>query len=328
MEFHPAVIFVAGLVIIILGAEMILRSASRIAIMLHIKPIIIGLTIVSIGTSTPELAVGLTANFGGKGELAIGNIIGANLFNILFILGLSAAIRALPIHGQSLKLDLPMIFFSALLLLFLSYDGVISQFDGGILLLVAILYTISLIYLSRKESIAIQHEFVEAYGAEKMITTWTATSKIWNLLILCSGMAMSVLGANLLVDSAVSIAESYGVSNAIIGLTIVAFGTSSPELVTTLLATFKNDRDVAIGNLIGSGIYNILFILGMITFVVPGRVNVGLDVLWIDLPLMIAVSLLCYPIFKSNKMVSRKEGVLFVSLYCIYIGVLLSRLQS
>lgn len=326
MEFHPAVIFVAGLVIIILGAEMILRSAARIAVMLRVKPIVIGLTIVSIGTSTPELAVGLTANISGNGELAVGNIIGANLFNILFILGLSAAIRALPIQGQSLKLDLPMIFFSALLLLLLSYDGFISQRDGGILLLGAIIYTIALIRLSQKESIAVQHEFAEEFSAEKTITTWAATSKIWNLMVLCAGMALSVLGANLLVDSAVSIAESFGVSSAIIGLTIVAFGTSSPELVTTILATIKNDRDVAVGNLIGSGIYNILFILGLTAFAVPGGIHVGTDVLWIDLPLMIAVSLLCYPIFKSNKMVSRKEGAMFVALYCAYIGILLSRL--
>lgn len=256
MEVHPAVIFVAGLVIIILGVEMILRSAARIAVMLHIKPIIIGLTIVSIGTSTPELAVGITAGLSGQGEMAIGNIIGTNLVNILFILGLSAAIRALPIQQQSLKLDLPVVVFCSVFLLFLSMDGVISRLDGGILFLMAIVYTLVLIRMSHKESIAVQHEFVQEFGAEKTITTWTAATKTWNLIVLCAGMALSVLGADLLVDSEVTIAEHFGVSNAIIGLTIVAIGTSSPELVTTILSTIKNDRDVAIGNLIGSSIYH------------------------------------------------------------------------
>ncbi len=326
MEFHPAIIFVAGLVIIILGAEMILRSAARIAVMLHIKPIIIGLTIVSIGTSTPELAVGITAGFSGEGEMAIGNIIGTNLVNILFILGLSAAIRALPIQSQSLKLDLPMIVFSSLFLLFVSMDGVISRIDAGILLFMAIAYTVVLIRKSRHESVAVQHEFVQEFGAEKTITTWTATTKTWNLIVLCAGMVLSVLGANLLVDSAVTIAEHFGVSNVIIGLTIVAIGTSSPELVTTILSTIKNDRDVAIGNLIGSSIYNILFILGVTAFVVPGGISIGSDLLWIDFPLMIAVALLCIPVFRSQKIVSRKEGALFVLLYFAYMALLLSRI--
>ncbi|NLY64298.1 MAG: calcium/sodium antiporter, partial [Alcaligenaceae bacterium] len=323
MQFHPAVIFVAGLIIVILGAEMILQGSKRIAIMLRIKPIIIGLTIVAIGTSTPELAVGLTANLSGKGEMAVGNVIGANLFNILFILGLSAAIRALPIHSQSLKMDLPMIFFCAMLLLLFSLDGTISRFEGGVFVGLAILYTLVLIYRSKKEPVAVQHEFAEEFGAEKVITTWTAKSKLWNLLVLCAGMALSIFGANLLVDSAVTIAESFGISNAIIGLTIVAFGTSSPELVTTMLATIKNDRDVAIGNLLGSGIYNILFILGVTVLAVPGGIHVGSDILWIDIPLMIAVTLICIPVFRSHKTVSRKEGALFVLLYCIYMSILL-----
>ncbi|MFV9473213.1 calcium/sodium antiporter [Advenella sp. RU8] len=326
MELHPAVIFVAGLVIIILGAEMILRGAARIAIMLRVKPIIIGLTIVSIGTSTPELAVGITAGFNGEGEMAIGNIIGTNLVNILFILGLSAAIRALPIQSQNLKLDLPMIVFCSLVLLVFSLDGHLSRLDASILLLMALVYTFVLIRKSRQEPVAVQHEFAQEFGAEKTITTWAATTKTWNLILLCAGMALSILGADLLVDSAVTIAEHFGVSNAIIGLTIVAIGTSSPELVTTILSTIKNDRDVAIGNLIGSSIYNILFILGVTGFVVPNGLNIGSDLLWIDFPLMIAVSVLCIPIFKSQATVSRKEGAFFVFLYLAYMALLLSRI--
>lgn len=329
MNMHPALVFVAGLVIILLGAEVLLVGASRIAVMLGIKPIIIGLTIVSIGTSAPELAVGITAVLEGRGPLAVGNIAGTNIFNILFILGMSAMIRPLTMHLLSIKFDVPVMIVVSFALILIAWDGVISSGEGMFLIAAAVVYTIALIRLSRKESEAMHQEFAEEFGAAATLPRtnprisrarlWTG---VWSATLLVAGMALTVLGADLLVKGAIEIARIYGVTDAIIGLTIVAIGTSAPELATTMVATLKNDRDVAIGNLIGSSIYNVLIILGLTCAVSPSGVVVSQDVLWIDLPLAAAVAIACFPVFKSGRIVSRWEGAAFVTAYIVYFTVL------
>lgn len=319
LDLHPVVVFLAGLVIIVVGGEMLLRGASRLAVMLGIRPIVIGLTIVSIGTSTPELAVGITAAIEGKGPLAVGNIAGANIVNILLILGLSAVIRPLPIRSLTVRIDVPVMITSALTLVVMAWDGVLSRVEGLVLLLAAIAYTATVVQLSRLESAAMRREFAEEYGASALKPARGA----WHALLLLAGMGVTVLGAQLLVSGAAEIARDWGVPEAVIGLTIVAIGTTAPELVTTLMATLKNDRDVAIGNLIGSSIYNILVILGLTCVAAPGGVDVSDDILRFDLPLAAAVALVCLPVFRSDRLVSRREGAAFVAAYLAYLAWLL-----
>ncbi|MCU0386137.1 MAG: calcium/sodium antiporter [Flavihumibacter sp.] len=323
MVLPPVVVFLIGLVVIILGAELVLRTSTRIANFLGIKPIIIGLTVVSIGTSMPELAVGITAAAEGKGALAIGNIAGTNIMNILFILGLSAAIRALPLHAMSIKLDLPVMIGAAIALTAMAWDGVLQAYEGILLLLAAVVYTVVLIRFSRMESASIKKEYEEEYEHKRIAPVKTTWLWVWNIILLGGGIYLTIIGAEWLVSGAVTIASSLGVSDAIIGLTIVAVGTSAPELVTTVIATIKNDRDVAVGNLIGSSITNVLVILGITCILAPGGIDVSKDILWFDLPLAALVAIICYPVFRSDKQISRTEGAVFVSLYLIYFTSLI-----
>ncbi len=324
MTLSPALVFLAGLVLLLLGAELLLRGASRLASMLKISPILIGLTVVSIGTSAPELAVGITAAHEGKGPLAVGNIAGTNMVNILLILGLSAMIRPLPTRSLSVRLDVPVMIASALALLVMALDGMLSHREGALFLLAAGVYTVALVRLSRQESAALRQEFGHEFGAAAMRPGKGYGQAAGHSALLLAGMALTVLGAEWLVTGAVQIAQAFGVSDVFIGLTVVAIGTSAPELVTTLVATCKGDRDVAIGNLIGSSIYNILVILGVTMLVAPGGgVAVTGELLWIDLPLAALVALVCLPVFKTQRQVSRLEGSLFVLSYAVYLAGLL-----
>jgi cation:H+ antiporter len=323
IEVHPAITFLGGLVVILLGAEMLVRSAAAVAAMLGIRPIVIGLTIVSVGTSAPELAVGITAAAEGNGALAVGNVAGTNTLNILLILGLSAAIRALPVRMQTLKLDVPVMVGSATALIIMSLDGALTPAEGALLLLAAILYTALIVRESRRESAALQKEFKQEFGARTVVGR-KHMRLAWQAALLAAGMALTVLGADLLVAGAVNIARANGVSDAFIGLTIVAMGTSAPELATTLLGTLKNDRDVAIGNLIGSSVYNILVILGLTILAAPGGIEVQRDLLWIDLPLAAIAAAVCLPVFRSGNRVSRIEGAIFVAAYVAYLTALVT----
>lgn len=322
MELLPHVVFLCGLVVIVVGAELLLRGASRTAAQLGIKPIVIGLTVVSIATSLPELAVGIVAMSEGSGSLAIGNIAGTNIFNILFILGLSAAIRPLPLERMSLRLDVPVMIAAAIVLIVMSLDGNLGRVDGIILVTAAVAYYIAIVRFSQRERAKIRKEYAEEYSPEVLLDKKNFWSSLRNVLFLVVGIALTVFGADLMVSGAVDIARVLGVSDAIIGLTIVAIGTSAPELATTMVATVKDDRDVAVGNLVGSSISNILLILGVICVAAPVSLDVNRDILRIDLPLAAMVAIACYPVFRSGQRVSRTEGIVFVSLYIVYLGVL------
>jgi cation:H+ antiporter len=301
-------LFVLGLGLLVIGAELITRGASRVAAVLGISPMIIGLTIVSVGTSAPELAVGIVAGAQGKGGLAVGNIAGTNLLNLLFILGLSALLRPLPLHLQIFKLELPVIVLAAALMAALAWDGVLSGVDGVILLGVGLCYTIALIWITRGASQRAKQEFREEYGPESVPPRLTWRGKAWYGTMLLVGIALTVVGAEFLVRGAVDIALSLGVSATVIGLTIVAIGTSSPELVTTIITTIKDDRDVAVGNLLGSSIYNILIILSIPCMISPNGLPVERQLLWVDIPLMAGVAIGAIPVFITGKCVSRLEG--------------------
>ena len=323
MSFTAVITFLFGLIVITAGAEILLKGASKIAALLHIRPIVIGLTVVSIGTSLPELAVGLTAVGDGAGDIAVGNIAGTNLVNILFILGLSAAIRPLPLNLKSIKTEMYTMIIAAVLLLLLSLDGTLSIWDGAILVFLGILYLAVIVKASRSEPFHVQMEFREQYETparyeKKDIRVWG-----WNFMLLFCGIVTTIYGAEKLVEGAVEMATYFGMSDALIGLTVIAIGTSAPELATTLVATIRNERDVAIGNLLGSSIINIFIILGITNIFTPGGVSVSSDLLLFDLPLAALVAIVCYPVFKSDQMVSRKEGITFVGLYIAYIVFLL-----
>ncbi len=323
MSLHPAFVLVGGLIVIVGGAEVLLKGATRIASMLGIKPILIGLTVVAVGTSAPELAVGIIAAREGKGDLAVGNIAGTNIFNILFILGLSAAIRPLPLHLQSIRFDVPVMIAAALGLIAMASDGVLSRLEGGILVVAAVGYTAALIRISRRESAAVRKEFAEEYGPAQLEGRAWLGGAGWAVALLVVGIGLTVLGADLMVDGAVELAQPMGIADAVIGLTIVAIGTSAPELATTIVATIRNDRDVAVGNLVGSSISNILVVLGLTCLVAPGGLAVNTEVLRIDLPLAAAVAVVCWPVFRSGQTVSRFEGVAFVVAYLVYLASLL-----
>jgi len=304
-----AVLIVGGLVALVVGAELLVRGAAALALRLGIPPIVVGLTVVSIGTSLPELAVGIDAARMGAGPLAVGNIAGTNVVNILLILGLSAAIAPIAIQRNTIRFELPMMAAAAVLLMVLSLDGQISRIDGAILLLLAIAFSIQVVRLGRREPPPAEDE-LPPLG-----------NPVVELGLLIGGMVIVILGADWLVDGAVDAARTLGVSEAIIGLTIVAIGTSMPELVTTLISTFRGERDVAIGNLIGSSVYNIAFILGATSLVAP--LEVTRELIQIDLPVMVAVSLICIPVFMTGRRVSRTEGILFILAYAVYLGVLI-----
>lgn len=312
------VLIVIGLAALLLGAELVVRCGSSLARGVGVPPLLVGLTIVSIGTSAPELAVGIDAFSTGAGSLAIGNIAGTNIVNLLLILGLSAAIRPLVIGLQTLKLDLPAMSVSAVLLLVLCWDGSLSRVDGVILLGLAVVYTTLLFVFARREPPTVQEEFARAYPVQQR----RARDAWLQLVLLLAGIGIIVVGADWLVTGAVDLAQSMGVSDAFIGLTIVAIGTSAPEFATTIVSTIRGDRDIAIGNLIGSSTFNLTLVLGTSLLFAPGAVAVDAHLLTVDLPVMVAVSLVCIPVFRTGRRVSRFEGIAFVAAYLVYLAYL------
>jgi cation:H+ antiporter len=250
----------------------------------------------------------------------VGNIAGTNVFNILFILGLSALLQPLPLHLHILKLELPVIIASVALTTGLAWDGVLTRLDGGVLFGAAVLYTVALIRMSRGETQDVKEDFREMYGADAVMTRQTVVrTRVRSAVVLAAGLGFSVLGADWLVTGAVDIARVLGISEAMIGFTIMAIGTSASELVTTIVATLKDDRDVAVGNLLGSSIYNILVILDITCLVSPAGVPVEWQLMLFDVPLMTGVALACVPVFVTGKRISRLEGGLGIALYLTYM---------
>lgn len=308
---------VAGLVALMGGAELLVRSGTSLAVWLGIRPIVVGLTVVSIGTSLPELAIGIDAAVNGSPGLAVGNIVGTNLVNILFILGLSALLVPIVLDRRTLRFDLPAMTAAALAMYLLSLDGHLSRLDGVLLCLGGLGYTWGVVRAARGEPDSVEAEY------EQEIVHASRPRPLVQSLVLLAGVAVIVVGAELLVEGAVSAARSFGVSDAVIGLTVVAVGTSAPELVTTVMSTLRGDRDIAIGNLVGSSIYNIALVLGVTVLVAPGGVPVPAEVLEADLVLLLAVAVLTVPVMVTGARISRAEGALFVAGYLAYLVWLL-----
>ncbi|MDD5033195.1 MAG: calcium/sodium antiporter [Methylococcaceae bacterium] len=314
-----ALLLIAGMAVLVAGAEFLVRGASRLAVSVGVSPLVVGLTVVAFGTSSPELAVSTHAAFTGEADIAVGNVVGSNIFNILFILGLSAMTAPLMVAQQLIRLDVPIMIGISILLLILGLDGRIGHFDGLLLFSLIMVYTVFLIRQSRQESRAVREEYQREYG---MDSKERSTGKI-DFAYIIGGAVMLVLGSRWLVNGAVRMAEYFGVSELMIGLTIIAAGTSLPELATSVVASLRGERDIAVGNVVGSNIFNILAVLGLTGLVSPQGVPVSLDALRFDIPIMIMVALACIPVFFNGAIIQRWEGFVFLVYYLAYLSHLL-----
>jgi len=306
--------FFAGLVLLIIGAEMLVKGASRIALALKISPLVVGLTVVAFGTSAPELAVSIESSLTGQESMTFGTIVGSNIFNVLFILGLSALILPLSVSKQLLRLDVPLMIGLSVLVLLLSLNGVVSRLEGVILAAGLISYTTFLIFQSRKEWVQPpEADGEKSENSESKIRLWFLNSGMVAL-----GLTLLMVGSTWFLDGAVSIAGALGVSETIIGLTIVAAGTSMPEVVTSIMAVIRGEREIAVGNVVGSNIFNILGVLGISAMIAPGGLEIAESFIRFDIPVMIAVALACLPIFFTGGVISRGEGALLLGYYAAY----------
>ncbi|MFP5397214.1 MAG: calcium/sodium antiporter [Gammaproteobacteria bacterium] len=318
--------FAGGLVALVLGANALVRGASKLALSFGISPLVVGLTIVAFGTSAPEMAVSVGAAIDGQTDIAVGNVVGSNIFNVLFILGASAVIAPLVVHVQLIRQEVPIMIGASLVLLVLVLDGRLSMAEGALLSALLIAYTVFLIVQSRRESQAATGEFDHelqppAAGA------WDARWPVQVALVVV-GLVLLVLGSDWLVGAAVAFAGALGVSDVVIGLTIVAAGTSLPEVAASLTAAVKGERDIAVGNVVGSNVFNLLGCLGLAALASGGGLGMAASVLNFDIWVMLAVMLACLPIFLTGREIARWEGALFLAYYAAYVGYLLLAAQQ
>ena len=311
--------FVLGLVALVLGAELLVRGASKLALSFGISSLVVGLTVVAFGTSAPEMAVSVQSAWSGRVDIALGNVVGSNIFNVLVILGLSALVTPLVVHQQVIRQEVPVMIGVSLLLWALVLDGGISRWEGFLLAVLVLGYTVLLIRQSRRETARVQAEVEAEYDEafDGRAQGWDSHWGVQALLIL-AGLALLVTGAHWLVEAAVGFARQLGVSELVIGLTIVAAGTSLPEVATSVMAALRGERDIAVGNVVGSNIFNILAVLGLSASVAPADLAVAPAMLAFDLPIMVAVAVACLPVFFTGARVNRGEGALFLMLYAAY----------
>lgn len=312
------VLLIAGLTLLTAGAEMLVRGASGLARAVGLPSLVIGLTVVAFGTSAPEMAVSVKASLSGQSDIALGNVVGSNIFNVLLILGVSALIAPLVASRQLVRLDVPVMIVTSGLLWLLALDGVIGQIEGACLLVGIAAYTALLVYLGR------QNARQPLRQSENNETAPEGSMKLLLAIgLVIIGLAVLVLGARWLVVAAVDLARMLGVSELMIGLTIVAAGTSMPELATSVVASVRGERDIAIGNAVGSNIFNVLAVLGASAAVATKGIVAAPSALRFDIPVMAAVALACLPIFFTGGRISRWEGALFLGYYAAYLAVLI-----
>ena len=302
-------LLILSLMALYIGAGWLVQGSSALALKAKISPLVIGLTIVAFGTSAPELAVSLGATLRGQGDIAIGNIVGSNIFNIGVILGVSATICPLQVKKQLLRIDIPIMLAATILFTILFWNGTLGRMEGLFFLTGIIIYTLFSLLYSRKQ------EEEPNLELEEQPKHWAVDT-----LTIIGGLVVLVFASRLLVDNAVSIAKELGVSEAVIGLTIVAAGTSMPELATSVVAAYKHKTDIAIGNIVGSNLFNILAIAGSCSLMHPIEAK---NVNYIDLLVMLAISILLLPLMKSGQKISRTEGAALILIYVIYLFWLL-----
>ena len=309
----PGLLILLACLILFVGAELLVRGGASIAIKLGLTPLVVGLTVVAFGTSAPELLVSLKASFSGQSDIAVGNVVGSNIFNIAVILGLSAVVFPVTTHLQVLRWDAPVLLGVTILTPLTFLDGSISRLEGGILALGAVAYTVWAVRMAKKDL---------ARGEEVDIDlpeVNPAAGIGGDVLKIAGGLGILVLGSRLLVDNSVIVAKSLGVSEAIIGLTIVAAGTSMPELATSVVAAFRKQSDIALGNVLGSSLFNLLFVLGCSASIRP-LITTGLH--RVDLIAMIGITVLMVPLIATGQRLNRWEGLLLFLCYIGYLGVM------
>ncbi|MCQ2030228.1 calcium/sodium antiporter [Stutzerimonas zhaodongensis] len=321
MSAMTFVYLIAGLVLLVAGAEVLVRGAAKLAAQFGIPPLIIGLTVVAFGTSAPETAVSVQASFNGSGDIAIGNVLGSNIANVLLILGMTSLIAPLVVSRQLIRLDVPIMIGASLVTYALAWDGSLSRLDGALLFSGVVGYTLFLIISSRRASAAAtaDDEFAKEFGLDE---TPKPYATLINAALVIVGLVLLVAGSNFLVEGAVSLARALGLSELVIGLTVIAIGTSLPELATSILAAIRGERDIAVGNIVGSNIFNLLCVLGLASLVSPTAISVAASALAFDFPVMIAVAVACLPIFFTGYAINRWEGLLFLAYYAAYTGYL------
>ncbi|MDZ7625270.1 MAG: calcium/sodium antiporter [Ignavibacteriaceae bacterium] len=313
MSFEVLLFLILGLVALFIGAEGLIRGSSALALKIGITPLVVGLTVVAFGTSTPELVVSLKAALIGNSSISLGNVVGSNIANIALILGIASVIRPLDVHTDVIRREIPIMIGLSILLIILLIDGELSFIDGLIFVSGIITYTIVNVVMARKEkNTEVEKEFKEGLKTKLGVPA--------SIIFIVGGLGLMILGANLFVTSSISIAKTIGVSDAIIGLTIVAIGTSLPELITAIVASYKNESDIAIGNVVGSNIFNILGILGITSLVIPLS-SAGIS--YIDFGVMLFTAMILLPLSKTGFKISRLEGIFLLVGYIIYIYYLL-----
>lgn len=300
-----------GLVLLYFGAEGLVRGSSAVALKLGLSPLVVGLTVVAYGTSMPELIVSVKSALAGQSGIAVGNVVGSNIFNIGVILGVASIICPIKVNFQLVKMDVPIMLFVTLLVMFFFRDGRLARWEAGVLFAGILLYSVgSIIYAKRTTTPDVTAEFEESLEHSK--------KPLWmDISFILGGLVILVIGSRLLVDGSISLARAFGVSEAVIGLTIVAAGTSTPELAASIVAALKKEPDIAIGNIVGSNIYNILCILGAAGLIAP--INAG-GVAWTDMFVMLGVSVLLLPILWTGFVIKRWEGAVLIVIYLGYLA--------
>ena len=313
MPFESILFLILGLIILFIGAESLIRGSSALALKIGITPLVVGLTVVAFGTSTPELVVSLKAALIGNSSISLGNVVGSNIANIALILGIAALIRPLDVHANVIRREIPTMIGISVLLIVLLVDGELNLIDGILFVIGIITYTIVNVVMARKEKNAeVETEFKEGLKTKLGVPL--------SIIFIIGGLGLMILGANLFVTSSISIAKAIGVSDAIIGLTVVAIGTSLPELITAVVASYKKESDIAVGNVVGSNIFNILGILGITALITS--IN-AYELNFIDFGVMLFTALLLFPLSKTGFKISRLEGAFLVFGYLTYLYYLL-----
>lgn len=306
-----------GFIGLILGGELLVRAASALASVMRISPLVIGLTVVAFGTSAPELAVTVQSAWADAADLAVGNVVGSNIANVLLVLGLAALIAPLSVHSRVVRIDVPLVVLASAGLWLMSLDGRVGRFDGLLLCTLLAAYLVWSVRQGKQEAREVQAELAQLVPlpADRGIL-----GGVRHLLVLLVGLILLTMGARLLVMGAVDIARVLGVGELVVGLTVVAIGTSLPEVVTSVLASLRGQRDIAVGNVIGSNLFNILAVLGIGSLVAPSGIPVPRAALAMDLPIMIATAVVCLPIFFTGMRIDRLEGAAFLGYFVAYIA--------
>lgn len=312
---------VGGLVVLTIGAEILVRSASALAVAAGISPLVVGLTVVAFGTGSPEMVICIQASLAGQPDIAVGNIVGSNIINVLLVLGLSALVIPLRVSQQLVRFDVPLLIGISILVALMGWDGRIGIGDGLLLTAAVIVYTVWCVLQSRKEQAAIKQEYADEYAASSPPAS--PAKLLLHVALIALGLGLLVIGSQWFTEAAVNIARQLGVSELVIGLTIVAAGTSLPEGATSVMAAFRGERDIAVGNVVGSCLFNLMGVLGITSLVSGQGVAVSEAALVFDIPVMIVVAIACLPIFFTGHLIARWEGALFLGYFIAYTTYLI-----